>query len=188
MGSSNSTTVSSSGYNKTPVHSATTSTGFHHNYYIMYHATDPRSVESILNNGFKLSDSGGNMLGEGIYCSRNIDKAYPNYGEVVFRLLVYAGKVYKCTRQDDPNRKSWHATHASAWVPPGSVKLNPAGLEENCVRDANMIRILGIAEGYGKLSKSAKLNTTNCEDFSTTGLHNANERGVLQRMIQERSR
>ena len=50
-----------------------------------------------------------------------------------------------------------------------------------------MIRILGIAEGYSKLSKSAKLNAIDCENFSTTSLHSAEEK-VLQQMIRERSR
>jgi len=57
------------------------------------------------------------MLGEGIYASRSLIKAQ-NYGKVVFRLLVFTGKVKKINFQNHSFQKSWQERFDSAWVPP----------------------------------------------------------------------
>jgi hypothetical protein len=58
------------------------------------------------------------MLGAGIYASEDIRKAR-KYGKIIFRLLVYVGKVKKIDSQAHPERKSWQENYDSAWVPAG---------------------------------------------------------------------
>ena len=61
-------------YSTDPIFQKKTKTGFCHNFYIMYHATDPAHVEAILTNGFNLSVGPKQMLGDGVYCSLTIKK------------------------------------------------------------------------------------------------------------------
>ena len=63
-------------YSTDPVFTTQEKSGFHHNFYIMYHATDSANVESILQGGFNLSTGPKQMLGDGIYCSLTIDKVW----------------------------------------------------------------------------------------------------------------
>ena len=93
----------------------------------MYHGTDADCVSSILEQGFKPSDGPNQMLGNGVYVSKTIDKA-ANYGEVVFRLLVYPGHVIRIDRQDHPKQKTWQENYGSAWVP-ANCGMVPSGLE-----------------------------------------------------------
>lgn len=176
-------------YSTNPVYQKKSKSGFYHNFYIMYHATDPDNVESILKDGFRLSTGPGQMLGDGIYCSLDIQKAQ-NYGSTVFRLLVYPGKTYECSTHDDPKRVGgsardpsvrWQADYAAAWVPPGSYKFNSKGLEENCVRSRSQISILGIAKGWANLSSQAQALTINTEGTNTQTLSHR-ENIVLKRM------
>ena len=104
-----------SNYSTKPVFTKTTASGFHHNFYIMYHATNATNIESILNNGFRKSTTG--RLGAGVYCSLDINKAM-GYGNVILKLLVYAGKTLRCTASSPPN--GWQNNYASCWVPPGT--------------------------------------------------------------------
>ncbi len=46
------------------------------------------------------------MLGPGVYVSRDIAKTR-NYGNVVFKLLVFTGKVKVVTEQGDPEQYCW---------------------------------------------------------------------------------
>jgi len=173
-----------------PVFSNKTKKGFSHNFYVMYHATKAANVESILQGGFNLSTGPKQMLGDGIYCSLTIKKCGPKYGDVIFRLLVYTGRTYKCTAQADPRRvggpnaERWQTDYASCWVPPNSTDLNPSGLEENCIRSRNQIRILGIAKGWDKLAPNVQDLTTNTELANANQLSD-NEEKILSQMRGE---
>jgi len=182
-----------SSFGADPVFSTQEKSGFHHNFYIMYHATDAANVESIIKGGFNLSTGPNQMLGDGIYCSLDIHKAWPRYGNVAFRLLVYTGKTYKCTQQNDERRVGgpnndgnlrWQKDFASCWVPPKSYELNPSGLEENCIRSRNQIRILGIAEGWDKLDPRVQAKTHNTEEAKSSQL-SYYEKKVLSRLRRE---
>jgi hypothetical protein len=76
----------------------------------MYHGTSSAAAAGILRQGFQPSKGG--MLGPGIYCSAQLDKAGPDHppsshqatryplnhpegDKVVLRLLVYTGRVYR---------------------------------------------------------------------------------------------
>ena len=63
-------------YSTDPVFTTQEKSGFHHNFYIMYHATDSANVENIVQGGFNLSTGPKQMLGDGVYCSLTIDKAW----------------------------------------------------------------------------------------------------------------
>ena len=67
--------------------------------YLMYHATKAENIESIWTKGLRASkrirpNGYRNMLGEGIYTSRQIGKCMNEgeYGSVVLKLAVYTGK------------------------------------------------------------------------------------------------
>ena len=106
----------------------------------MYHGTSSSNARSILQGGF--TPSSGGMLGPGVYCSRDINKAR-NYGDTVIRVRVDVGrvKVIDCASDRD---SSWQSgAYDTAWVKPG---VQPSG-EEDCVKNPNRIDVLGIAEG-----------------------------------------
>ena len=106
----------------------------------MYHGTSSSNARSILQGGFR--PSSGGMLGPGVYCSRDINKAR-NYGDTVIRVRVDVGrvKVIDCASDRD---SSWQSgAYDTAWVKPG---VQPSG-EEDCVKNPNRIDVLGIAEG-----------------------------------------
>ncbi|XP_052359246.1 uncharacterized protein LOC118383392 [Oncorhynchus keta] len=114
--------------------------------YIMYHGTSWWAAQKIMAKGFFQSKCG--MLGQGVYLSRDLEKAsrYPldltEHQKVVIKVKVNVGKVKKVDRQGHPLQKTWHDKgYDSAWVPPncGMVK---SGLEENCVWDPNRITVL----------------------------------------------
>ncbi|XP_064862251.1 glutamic acid-rich protein-like isoform X2 [Oncorhynchus nerka] len=114
--------------------------------YIMYHGTSWWAAQKIMAKGFFQSKCG--MLGQGVYLSRDLEKAsrYPldltEHQKVVIKVKVNVGKVKKVDRQGHPLKKTWHDEgYDSAWVPPncGMVK---SGLEENCVWDPNRITVL----------------------------------------------
>jgi hypothetical protein len=66
---------------------------------VMYHSTpDERSAESIEKNGFNISTGGNQMLGNGVYVSVDPKKCQ-NYGDIMFKLLVYPGRVCRITNQ-----------------------------------------------------------------------------------------
>ncbi|XP_038834955.1 grass carp reovirus (GCRV)-induced gene 2e [Salvelinus namaycush] len=113
--------------------------------YIMYHGTSWWAAQKIMAKGFCPSNRG--MLGQGVYLSRDLEKAsrYPldlTEHQVVIKVKVNVGKVKKIDLQGHPLQKTWHDEgYDSAWVPPncGMVK---SGLEENCVWDPNRITVL----------------------------------------------
>ena len=83
------------------------------------------------------------MLGRGVYCSRDIDKAR-KYGSVLFVLDVRVGKVKRLGSQHEIAQygKAWHGMgYNCAWVPPG---VNPSGQEENCVWNPSRLKIVGV--------------------------------------------
>ncbi len=84
----------------------------------MYHGTQVDSAIKILEEGgFNISKGQGQMLGNGLYVTKDIDKTI-NYGPVVFRLLVYPGRVAVVNCQGHHLQKKWHEEYGSAWVPP----------------------------------------------------------------------
>uniref|UniRef100_A0A8C8C7D4 PARP catalytic domain-containing protein n=1 Tax=Oncorhynchus tshawytscha TaxID=74940 RepID=A0A8C8C7D4_ONCTS len=105
--------------------------------YIMYHGTSWWAAQKIMAKDFCPSKCG--MLGQGVYLSRDLEKAsrYPLD-------LTEHQKVVIKTTQDHPLQKTWHGEgYDSAWVPPncGMVK---SGLEETCVWDPNRITVLDV--------------------------------------------
>ena len=62
--------------------------------------------------------------------------------------------------------------------------LNKSGLEENCIRSRNQIRILGIAKGWTLLTPHVQAMTINTEG-ANTNLLSGMEMKVLGRMRRE---
>ena len=113
---------------------------------IIYHGTDRSSAERIQHDGFHPSKDG--MLGPGVYCSRDPNKANHHgpgkHGAngVILRLIVSVGKVH-AIRDTSKRNSSWqHQTNAdNAWVIPG---VQPSG-EEDCVKNSSQVQVLGFA-------------------------------------------
>ena len=61
------------------------------------------------------------------------------------------------------------------------LSLNPSGLEENCIKSRNQIRILGIAKGFDQLPPHVQAMTTNTEGENTNTL-SRKEKEILKRM------
>jgi hypothetical protein len=59
--------------------------------------------------------------------------------------------------------------------------MNASGLEENCIRSRNQIRILGIAKGWDLLSPKVQAMTTNAEGKTANALSDR-EKIVLTRL------
>ena len=145
----------------TPVWTKKETSGFYHNIFIMYHGTTPAAAESILTTEFRPSSNG--MLGKGIYFSKDVKKtaAYANRdskGGVVFKVLVYAGRTKRIDRQGHELQMTWHSKFDTAWTPPGCGMV-PSGMEENCVKCKEQIRIIGVVKGYNLLSSQAQRKT-----------------------------
>jgi len=132
----------------------------------MYHATLPKNVSAILEQGFKNSQGSGNLLGSGIYVSRDITKT-EQYGPVCFKLLVYPGKTYGVCQRNDPMRTSWHGEHSSAWVPPNTTFWH-SEKEETCVKSTRQVRILGIARGWDRLPQEVRRGLRNLQGTGDT--------------------
>ncbi|XP_066566476.1 GCRV-induced gene 2o [Amia ocellicauda] len=119
--------------------------------YTMFHGTSISLATTIINQGFQRSRDG--LLGEGVYISRNIDKAkcYPlstdRKDKVVFKLKVRVGKVKKIDCDNHPMQKSWHQNgYDCAWVPPKSkISSIKSGREEDCVWDPKRITVVDVA-------------------------------------------
>uniref|UniRef100_A0A8K9WV13 PARP catalytic domain-containing protein n=1 Tax=Oncorhynchus mykiss TaxID=8022 RepID=A0A8K9WV13_ONCMY len=102
--------------------------------YVMFHGT---SVEAA------------DMLGAGVYVTRDIQKAckYPlgvsNSKRRVLKVRVDVGKVKIIDQQDHPMQKTWHTEHGydTAWVPPG-VDMVESNRQENCVYDPKRIKVM----------------------------------------------
>jgi hypothetical protein len=116
----------------------------------MYHGTSQAAAIQIKKGGeHGLRPSTSGMLGAGIYCSRELQKAQAyakgNGGGVIFELRVRVGKVKRIDLKGHPLQKTWHqAGYDTAWVPPG-CGVNPSGLEEDCVWDPKRVRIVRVA-------------------------------------------
>ena len=114
----------------------------------MYHGTSQAAAIQIKRGGVHgLQPSTSGMLGAGVYCSRELQKARAyakgNGGGVIFELRVRPGKVKAIRSMGHPLQQTWHqAGYDTAWVPPG---VNPSGLEEDCVWDPQRVRIVGVA-------------------------------------------
>jgi len=86
------------------------------------------------------------MLGPGVYASRDFKKA-EHYGQVVFKLIVYVGKVKRIDHQGHPMQKTWSSHgYDTAWVPPGCGMVD-SNLEEDCIHDPKRIRIVKRVRG-----------------------------------------
>ncbi|XP_074526854.1 uncharacterized protein LOC141790704 [Halichoeres trimaculatus] len=116
--------------------------------YTMYHGTSVSSARSIISSGFK--QSAGGTLGQGVYVSRDINKAsgYPMFsftGNVVLKLRVRVGKVKRIDLTNRQFQLTWHSDgYDTAWLPPNSGF--GSGLEEDCVFDPKRIQVIGIAK------------------------------------------
>ena len=87
----------------------------------MYHSTKTwEQAESILDNGFYISDHFCSMLGAGIYASSTLEKA-ENHGPITFKLLVYPGRICTVDYQGHPMQKAWQRHFGSAWAPPDTM-------------------------------------------------------------------
>ena len=112
---------------------------FEQRIFVMYHGTDSiEAVQGILQNGFRPSGAKKNMLGQGVYVSKSREKA-ERYGQFVFKLLVYVGRVKIIDRQNHPEQKTWQVDFGSAWLPPHN-KMVASGLEVRCFKDSYMHR------------------------------------------------
>ncbi|XP_036798491.1 cilia- and flagella-associated protein 251 [Oncorhynchus mykiss] len=139
--------------------------------YIMYHGTSWWAAQKIMAKGFCQSKCG--MLGQGVYLSRDLEKAsrYPldlTEHQVVIKVKVNVGKVKKVDRQGHPLQKTWHDEgYDSAWVPPncGMVK---SGLEETCVWDPNRITVLDTIKSKTEPTLQSE-DTDEEEDEEDTG-------------------
>ncbi|XP_048120505.1 uncharacterized protein LOC125308209 [Alosa alosa] len=116
--------------------------------YTMYHGTSRMAAGSILKTGFRPSSKG--MLGPGVYLSRDLQKAsrYPVHlsqnDRVVLKVKVDVGKVIAINYQGHPLQYTWHANgYDTAWCPP-KCGMVASGLEEDCVWDANRVKVLGV--------------------------------------------
>ncbi|XP_062407929.1 uncharacterized protein LOC134099153 [Sardina pilchardus] len=119
-------------------------------YYTMYHGTSKEAAQNIKKNGF--NPSSGGMLGQGVYLSRDLQKAsrYPlnlhEHERAVLKVVVNVGKVKRIDRQGHPLQKTWHYNgYDTAWCPP-KCGMVPSGLEEDCVWDPNRIKVCCIIE------------------------------------------
>ena len=131
-----------------------TTSGFRQQVYVMFHSTTPENASSILKNGFEPSDKSNTMLGQGIYVSKDLDKAIP-YGPVTFKLLVYVGRVKAIREQGHPLQKEWQRHFSTAWVPPNCGMVD-SGREENCVKSKRQITFLGVVQGFHLLDRCAQ--------------------------------
>ena len=165
-----------------PVWSEQLPSGFKHEVLLMYHGTLSRNVESILKNGFRPSSTG--MLGPGVYTSKEIQKTY-SYGDITFKLIVYMGRVKKVKVLNGPESKNWQARFDSAWVPNGLV---PSGRQENCIKQAKYIKILGISRGFDLLPPHVQQMTRDCSQNASTGKITLapHEIKILEKLLQER--
>lgn len=148
----------------------------------MYHATrQPENVANILDNGFRISQGSGFLLGDGLYVSRDIEKTL-SYGDVCFKLLVYPGKTLRVEDQEDPLRTSWQGDFSSAWVPP-YCGMVPSGREETCVKSSAQVRILGIAYGHDLLDLGTQARVRDA--FGTGDNINPLENRALDAMLED---
>ena len=116
--------------------------------YTMYHGTSKQVAAIIKKSGFR--QSSGGMLGQGVYLSRDLQKAsrypleLPESQRVVIKVRVNVGKVVAINRQGHPLQKTWHYNgYNTAWCPP-NCGMVPSGLEEDCVWDPNKIKIIDV--------------------------------------------
>ncbi|XP_073321805.1 uncharacterized protein [Pagrus major] len=120
--------------------------------YNMFHGTSVASARLIIANGFK--QSSGGMLGQGVYVSRDKNKAsaYPantsNSDRVIFELRVRPGRVKRIDKDNHPLQLTWHSKgYDTAWVPPKcGMRSVPSGREEDCVFDPKRVEVVGIAQ------------------------------------------
>jgi len=151
----------------------------------MYHATHPRNVVDIIENGFNRSQGAERNLlfGDGLYVSRDIEKTL-GYGDVCFKLLVYPGKTLRVESLEDPLRTTWHKKFSSAWLPPNhAVSTRHPGREETCVKSSTQVRILGISYGHELLEPATKARLRDL--FGTGDSLDKHENRVLDQMLED---
>eukprot|EP00760_Papus_ankaliazontas_P031290 PhM_4_TR5224/c0_g1_i1/m.54887 len=109
--------------------------------YTMYHGTSAGSANQILADGGRFRQSANGMLGQGVYLTRDFQKAM-NYGPVVFELRVDLGRVAVIDHKGHPLQKTWHSEgYDSAWVPP-QCGMVASGFEESCVWDPRRVMVV----------------------------------------------
>lgn len=166
-----------------PVWSQTTCSGFRQQVFVMYHSTkEPDRVETILKEGFKISQRPNTLLGDGLYVTRDIHKTL-QYGDVCFKLLVYPGKTFVVNDDTPPEeRLKWQKEFSSGWIPPNN-SIHPSGLEETCVKSSAQVRILGIAYGYELLDFHTQHQLKDC--FGTGDTLDPDEDRILDAMVED---
>ena len=93
-----------------------------------------------------------------------------------FKLLVYPGKTFVV---EDETKFDWRQNFSSAWLPPNN-KLGQ--LEETCIKNADQVRILGIAYGHELLDDVSKTRIANCS--GTKEYLNVGEIKILDQMLE----
>ncbi|KAM6965971.1 uncharacterized protein LKV04_018481 [Tautogolabrus adspersus] len=142
--------------------------------YVMYHGTTRQAARSIQATGFRRSTGG--MLGDGIYLSRDLDKAsrypigHPKSDKVVIKVVVNVGRVIAIRYQGHPRQMTWHdfrygKVFDTAWVPP-NCGMVPSGLEEDCVWDPDRIQIIKIIKPRQTSNNPRQTSNNPSEDFS----------------------
>ena len=105
----------------------------------MYHGTSEANAQAIERSGFRPSADG--MLGPGVYCTRDINKA-KQYGDVVLILLAKVGRVHVISHATQRGKGWQTGPFDSAWVKPG---VQQSG-EEDCIKDPARIQVIARAD------------------------------------------
>eukprot|EP00435_Cladocopium_sp_Y103_P048484 s319_g14.t1 len=108
-----------------------------------YHATQWSNIQSIRENGLRVSTQG--MLGRGVYISRDLNKVWGYGGPAgaICELRVSVGRLRIIDRQHHPKQNLWSNEADMAYVP-YRCGMVPSGLEEACVADAKRIQLVRV--------------------------------------------
>ena len=114
-----------------------------------YHATSAANALRIQEQGFKIPDGRGGLLGRGIYCTSTLRKAMDylkgQYGGTILELKIDLGNCRQLV-PNDPMMKTWQQHgYDSAWTPFSAANPADRGKEENCIKDPSRIKIIKIA-------------------------------------------
>lgn len=108
-----------------------------------YHATQWSNIQSIRENGLRVSTQG--MLGRGVYISRDLNKVWGYGGPAgaICEVHVSVGRIRIIDRQHHPKQKLWSNEADMAYVP-YRCGMVPSGLEEACVADVKRIQLVRV--------------------------------------------
>lgn len=108
-----------------------------------YHATQWSNIQSIRENGLRVSTQG--MLGRGVYISRDLNKVWGYGGPAgaICEVHVSVGRIRIIDRQHHPKQNLWSNEADMAYVP-YRCGMVPSGLEEACVADVKRIQLVRV--------------------------------------------